>query len=394
MSQTFVALTQHPGELEWLQSSLASNGQVISAGSGTLEELLALLDVTGAGVLFISLNKANLVVHSALVEGLVSARPMLSVVAIGDGLDNQLVLAAMRAGARDFITYGARASELSGLVRRLGGRLPSVPVSAARQGELLTLVSARPDADGAFVALHLAMALQTQAEHQVLLVDIGQPSGEALAILGMESAFSFADAMRNLRRLDQTLIDSAFTRHESGLRVLSLSDEPGVLERLTTAELYLLLGNLRSAFSHVLINLTGVPEGELSSQLLQQANRILWLVDQSVPSCKKGLERLRRLRERSQALPRIELLVERYLPAVPPDEQALCRMFGLETFGVLPASAEARLRSKNLGRSLFEIAPRDPLSVKLRAMAEELGALPGEQRRRFPWFGRAKAVRT
>ncbi|MFX6334938.1 pilus assembly protein, partial [Acinetobacter baumannii] len=83
---------------------------------------------------------------------------MLSVVAIGDGLDNQLVLAAMRAGARDFITYGARASELTGLIRRLGGRLPSVPVSAARQGELLTLVSARPDADGAFVALHLAKA--------------------------------------------------------------------------------------------------------------------------------------------------------------------------------------------------------------------------------------------
>ncbi|MDT1128081.1 pilus assembly protein, partial [Pseudomonas aeruginosa] len=79
--------------------------------------------------------------------------------------------------------YGARASELTGLVRRLGGRLPSVPVSAARQGELLTLVSARPDADGAFVALHLAKALQEQTPNQVLLLDVGQPTGEALAIL-------------------------------------------------------------------------------------------------------------------------------------------------------------------------------------------------------------------
>ncbi|WP_435605941.1 type 4b pilus Flp biogenesis protein TadZ [Pseudomonas knackmussii] len=394
MSQTFVALTEHAGELEWLQSSLASSGQVIAAGSGTLEELLALLDVTASSVLFISLSKANLVVHSALVEGLVSARPMLSVVAVGDGLDNQLVLAAMRAGARDFVTYGARASELSGLIRRLGGRMPSVPVSAARQGELYSLVSARPDADGAFVALHLALALQSQPENQVLLVDIGQPAGEALAIIGMESAFNFSDAMRNLRRLDQTLIDSAFTRHESGLRVLSLSDEPGVLERVSTAELYLLLGSLRSAFSHVLINLTGAAEGELSSQLLQQASRVLWLVDQSVPSCKKGMERLRRLRERNQVLPRIELLIERYLPAVPPDQQALCRMFGLEPFGVLPASAEARLRAKNLGRSLFEIAPRDPLAVKLRDMADALGVANGERRKRFAWLGWPRAVRT
>ncbi|KAF1052683.1 MAG: hypothetical protein GAK43_01797 [Stenotrophomonas maltophilia] len=394
MSQTFLALTQHPGELEWLQSSLAGSGQVIPATSGTLEELLSLIDVTGSSLLFISLNKANLVVHGALVEGLVSARPMLSVVAVGDGLDNQLVLAAMRAGARDFVTYGARASELGGLIRRLAGRLPSVPMNAARQGDLLTLVSARPDADGAFVALHLALALQAQDDHRVLLVDIGQPTGEALAILGMDSAFTFADAMRNLRRLDQTLIDSAFTRHESGLRLLSLSDEPGVLERMSTAELYLLLGNLRGAFTHVLINLTGVPEGEVSGQLLQQSGRVLWLIDQSVPACKKGLERLRRMRERSQNLPRIELMVERYLPAVPPDSQALGRMFNLDVFAVLPASAEARLRAKNLGRSLFETAPRDPLAVKLRALASELGLHAGEKPKRFAWLGLGRAVRS
>ena len=385
MNQNFVALTQHPGELDWLQNSLASAGQVVPAGSASLEELLALLDVTAAGVLFISLGKSNLVSQGALVEGLVSARPMLSVVAIGDGLDNQLVLAAMRAGARDFITYGARASELTGLIRRLGGRLPSVPVSAARQGELLTLVSARPDADGAFVALHLAKALQEQTPNQVLLLDVGQPTGEALAILGLDSAFTFSDALRNLRRLDQTLIDS-------GLRILSLTDEPGVLERVTTAELYLLLGNLRGAFSHVVVNLTGLPEGELSNQLLVQANRVLWMVDQSVPSCKKGLERLRRLRERNLPLPSIELLIERYLPNVAPDQQALSRMFDLDLFGVLPLSPESRLRAKNLGKSLFEVAPRDPLAAKLRQLADSLCVTRGERRSLLSWLGRAKAA--
>ncbi|MDU2873744.1 MAG: pilus assembly protein, partial [Pseudomonas aeruginosa] len=58
MNQNFVALTQHPGELDWLQNSLASAGQVVPAGSASLEELLALLDVTAAGVLFISLGKS------------------------------------------------------------------------------------------------------------------------------------------------------------------------------------------------------------------------------------------------------------------------------------------------------------------------------------------------
>ena len=358
MNQNFVALTQHPGELDWLQNSLASAGQVVPAGSASLEELLALLDVTAAGVLFISLGKSNLVSQGALVEDWYRrgrcSRWWPSATA---WTTSWCWRRCAPARATSSPTAPAPAT---GLIRRLGGRLPSVPVSAARQGELLTLVSARPDADGAFVALHLAKALQEQTPNQVLLLDVGQPTGEALAILGLDSAFTFSDALRNLRRLDQTLIDSAFTRLDSGLRILSLTDEPGVLERVTTAELYLLLGNLRGAFSHVVVNLTGLPEGELSNQLLVQANRVLWMVDQSVPSCKKGLERLRRLRERNLPLPSIELLIERYLPNVAPDQQALSRMFDLDLFGVLPLSPESRLRAKNLGKSLFEVAPRDP----------------------------------
>ena len=128
--------------------------------------------------------------------------------------------------------------------------------------------------------------------------------------------------------------------------------------------------------------------------MLAQANRVLWLVDQSVPSCKKGLERLRRLRERSPTLPRIELLIERYWPSVPPDSAALGKMFGLELFGVLPASPEARLRAKNIGQSLFDLSPRDPLTVKLRDLADNLGANVGERPRRFAWLGWPKAVRS
>ncbi len=342
MNQNFVALTQHPGELDWLQNSLASAGQVVPAGSASLEELLALLDVTAAGVLFISLGKSNLVSQGALVEGLVSARPMLPVVAIGDGLDNQLVLAAMRAGARDFITYGARASELTGLIRRLGGRLPSVPVSAARQGELLTLVSARPTPTAPSSPCTWPRRCRSRRRTRSCCWTSASPPARRWRSSAWTRPSPSAMPCATWRRLDQTLIDSAFTRLDSGLRILSLTDEPGVLERVTTAELYLLLGNLRGAFSHVVVNLTGLPEGELSNQLLVQANRVLWMVDQSVPSCKKGLERLRCLRERNPPLPSIELLIERYLPNVAPDQQALSRMFDLDLFGVLPLYSRNR----------------------------------------------------
>ncbi|MGV8604373.1 type 4b pilus Flp biogenesis protein TadZ, partial [Pseudomonas aeruginosa] len=139
---------------------------------------------------------------------------------------------------------------------------------------------------------------------------------------------------------------------------------------VTTAEFSLVLGDLRGAVSHVVVNRTGLAEGEPTNQLLVQANRGLWMVDQGGSTCKKGLERLRRRRERNLPLRSIELLIERYLPNVAPDQQALSRMFDLDLFGVLTLSPESRLRAKNLGKSEVEGAPRAQLAAKVRQLAD------------------------
>ena len=49
LSQTFLALTRNNTDLEWLQGALAPLGQVVGAGTSSLDELLALVDVTFAG---------------------------------------------------------------------------------------------------------------------------------------------------------------------------------------------------------------------------------------------------------------------------------------------------------------------------------------------------------
>ncbi|PXC04031.1 pilus assembly protein, partial [Pseudomonas aeruginosa] len=55
-------------------------------------------------------------------------------------------------------------------------------------------------------------------------------------------------------------------------------------------------------------------------------------------------------------------------------------------------SPESRLRAKNLDKSLFEVAPRDPLAAKLRQLADSLCVTRGERRSLLSWLGRAKAA--
>ncbi|CAI8883799.1 pilus assembly protein CpaE [Pseudomonas sp. IT-93MI4] len=391
LSQTFLAITRNSTDLEWLQGALAPLGQVVSAGAGSLDELLALVDVTFASLVFVGLDRDHVVAQSALIEGALEAKPMLAIVALGDGMDNQLVLNAMRAGARDFVAYGSRASEVAGLVRRLNKRLP--PVAANTQlGGLTVLYGTQSYSDGALLANHMAQVVQKSGQ-QTLLLDLGLPRGDSLALLGLESSFHFGDALRHLRRLDATLIDSAFTSAEAGLRILAYasSDEP--LENTSAAELYMLLSALRQHFQHIVVNLTGQSDSEALRTFVSHCDKLIWYTDQNVLNCRRNLAVLNLWREKGMKLDHARLLVDGYLGNVAPDAETLGKTFNLEVIAVLAANAEVRLNAKNQGVSLFELAPREKITQSLRALGERLARRSeGLAKPKVTWFDRLRGT--
>ncbi len=376
MSQTFIAVTESRPSVEWLQKALEGMGAVIHSEGQSLGEVLALVEVAGASVVFVSLSKANLVKGATFIEGLLASNPLLSVIAVGEGMDNELVLAAMRAGARDFIAYGARPSELGGLVRRVSEKIPvAVAKNPLQQGSLVCITSSRPAAQASVIAMHMAVALQEKsATAKVLLLDLGMPFGDAFSVWGLESGFTFEDALRNIRRLDQTMIESAFPRHESGVRVLSMPVEGMSTERISSAEMFLLIGTLRGFFSNIVVNIAGLPESDFVHLLVGNANSVMMLIDQSIPSCKSGMEYCRRLREAGVPMQNPRLIIDGYIANIPPDREAIAQSFGIDQVVELPSAPEARLRIMNLGKTIYELSPKDSMAQRLRALANDVDA--------------------
>ena len=391
LSQTFLALTRNNTDLEWLQGALAPLGQVVGAGTSSLDELLALVDVTFAGLVFVGLDREKVVAQCALIEGALEAKPMLAIVALGDGMDNQLVLNAMRAGARDFVAYGSRSSEVAGLVRRLSKRLPAVTPNA-QLGGLTVMYSAQCNADGALLASHLGLVVQKSGQH-TLLLDLGLPRGDSIAMLGLESTFYFGDALRHLRRLDSTLIDSAFTTAPGGMRILAYSDSDEPLEHTSAAELYMLLSALRQHFQHIVVNLTGQPDSEALRTFVSHCDKLIWYTDQNVIDCRRNLALLTLWREKGMKLDHARLLVDRYLRNVAPDSETLGKSFGMEVIATLAYSPEVRLNAKNQGVTLFELAPREGLTQSLRNLGECLARRSeGLAKPKAGWFTRLRGT--
>lgn len=370
---SFVVVPSDDDQLRWLQDVLADEGEVVKADINSIDRVRQLLDLTGAQVVFVGLTEENLRNSTAFIEDLVTFKTMLLVIAVADQAENEILLNAIRAGAREFITTGTRQNEVMRLVNRLQHRAPVAQHSQNTRGQVTSLISARPGADSPMLALHLALALQQESEDaKILLLDLGTPAADTLTYLGINAPYSFLDAIHSLRRLDSTLIDSAFAKHDSGLKLLALPEEHAGMGELTSADIYVLLGVLQQHFSHIIINLGGVPYSDFLQLLVSNSDTTLALLEQSVPSCKQNMQLIRKLSQSQQDMSNVRLVVDRYLPNLPPDAENLARGLNISLQATLPSSGMARLKMMNSGESLFECAPRDPYTLAVRKMAKKL----------------------
>jgi len=372
--QQFLLVSDNKGVTQWLESALRDEGDVVTADSTDLERVLQLVDALGARVVFVELSATHASRDAGFMEGLTAAKPLLAVVAMSEQPDRQTVLSALRAGARDFISPDMRPGEVLSLVRRAMSKDQSDQrAGLISEGHMTAVVSARPGADAPMFALHLALGLQEQAPTEdILLLDLGVPYADSLHYLGMDSTYTFVDAIRSLRRLDDNLINSAFAKHESGLRVLAMPEESLEAGQFTTADLYVLLSALRRHFKHIVLNVGGVPASEFLYVMVGRSDKVLLLAEQSVPSCKQNRTLLQRLRDNKIGMSDIRLVVDRYLPGIPPNADTIAKGFGIPLMTTLPSSGMARLTMMNSGESLFKAAPRDPYTQSVRKVAQLL----------------------
>lgn len=370
---SFVVVPDNDAQLSWLQEVMADEGEVIHADISSIDRVRQLLDLTGAQVVFVGLSEQSLRQNIAFIEDLVTFKTMLLVIAVADQMDNEILLNAMRAGAREFIVTGTRHNEVMRLLNRLQHRAPIAQHTTDRRGKVTSLISARPGSDTPMLALHLALAIQTEGQDEkVLLLDLGTPASDTLTYLGINAPYSFLDAIRSLRRLDSTLIDSAFAKHESGLKLLALPEDHSGIGEVTSADIYVLLGVLQQYFTHIVINLGGVPYSDFLHLLVSNSNTTLLLLEQSVPSCKQNMQLIRKISQGQIEMDSVKLVVDRYLSNLPPDAENLARGLNISLLTTLPSSGMARLKMMNSGESLFQCAPRDPYTLAVRKMARKL----------------------
>src|SRR6202011_4789038 len=201
-------------------------------------------------VMLVDIPAENPAPAQRAIELLHQELPDSAVFAIGSLTQPQVIVNAMRAGAREFIERPTTTTDLLEAFVRLTAAQRRVRQEGPR-GKVFSLVNAKGGSGATTVAVNLALALHS-AYGNTALVDLA-PLGHAALHMNLKPVFTVADATRNLHRLDASLLESFMTRHSGGLQLLAGTNVPGTVDP-STAEFVRLFDMLVTHFRYVVVD--------------------------------------------------------------------------------------------------------------------------------------------
>jgi pilus assembly protein CpaE len=206
------------------------------------------------------------------IELLHQEMPETAIFAIGSLSQPQIIVNAMRAGAREFVERPTNTTDLLEAFVRLTAAQRRVRQEGPR-GKVFSVINAKGGNGATTVAVNLAVALQS-LHGQTALVDLA-PLGHAALHMNLKPVFTVADATRNLHRMDASLLESFMTRHNGGLQLLAGSNVPGAIDP-STAEFVRLFDMLVSHYRYVVVDASS--RFDPASRLVANLSEVVMLV--------------------------------------------------------------------------------------------------------------------
>jgi pilus assembly protein CpaE len=240
------------------------------------------------------------------IELIVASTSNIAIFALGEMNQPAIIVAAMRAGAGEFLERNATPEALIEAFTRFTASRGKGRTSSGR-ARIFTVMNSKGGAGGTTVAVNTAIALQ-ETQGGVLLVDFA-PLGHCALHLNVQPAFGVVDALQNLHRLDASLLEGLMTQCKGGLQLLA---GPQVPQSLTpsVAELARLFDLLVAHFRYVVVDCSGRVD-QTARLLCDLSNAILVVAQADVVSLWSAA-RIRAFLEEGAARERVRIVLNRY----------------------------------------------------------------------------------
>lgn len=308
----------------------------------------------------------------ALIGNVRATSPECSILVVSSSSDGQLILKAIRAGAKEFLGRPIRVEDLHAALERIGATRAGRTDGKSRGCKVIAVAGSTGGVGTTSLAVNLGCVLARESTNSVALIDLDLSLGDADVFLDTIPDYTLVDVAQNISRLDFTLLKRSLTKHSSGLYLLPRPVQLQDSAHITPDDLTRVFGLLKATFSHLVIDLSKA-YNSLDMVALQSASHVLLVTQLDLP-CLRNVVRLMMSFEEIEGLKdKVRIVVNRTgLDTGSISLKKAQETIGRDIYWQLPNDYRVMVEVRNNGVPLIEQAPRASITQAIVSLADAL----------------------
>ena len=314
-----------------------------------------------------------------LMETIRDSTPDVSLLVVSGSSDGQVILRAMRAGAKEFLTQPLRLEDMVAALNRIAALKFGGDRGGSRNCQVIAVAGATGGVGSTSVAVNLGCILAAEQRNSVVLVDLDLSLGDADVFLDAIPDYTIVDVAQNIARLDIQLLKKSLTKHSSGLYLLPRPVQLQDISLITPDDFGRVIGLFKATFTHLILDLSK-SYSPLDFVALKSAHHAL-LVTQLDLTCLRNVVRLMMSFNEIEGLKdKLKIIVNRVgLDAGQISLKKAQETMGREIFWQLPNDYKTMAEVRNNGVPLIEHAPRAGITQAFVSLCEALQKDDGQK---------------
>jgi pilus assembly protein CpaE len=315
---------------------------------------------------------ANVEKGLALIESLRDSSPDCAIVVVSSTNEGQMILRAMRAGAKEFLTPPIRVEDLVAALDRIGSAKFGTGEGKSRACHVIAVAGATGGVGTTSVAVNLGCVLASDPKNSVALVDLDLALGDADVFLDTIPDYTLVDVSQNISRLDFSLLKRSLTKHASGLYLLPRPVQLQDTALVQPEDLQRVFGLLKATFSHLIIDLSKGYTA-LDMVAMKVAKEILLITQLDLPCLRNVVRLMMSLNDEEGLKDKIRIIVNRAgLDSGQISLKKAQETMGKEIFWQIPNDYRTMVEVRNNGVPLIEQSPKAGITQAIVTLAETL----------------------
>ena len=306
-----------------------------------------------------------------LVTDISREHPDCGVIVISSATDGQLILRSMRSGAREFLNSPVQLDELMGALDRVSST-SSGGTQGSKSGVIIPVAGASGGVGTTSIAVNMAVALASNPERSVVLVDLDLALGDADIFLDLMAEYTLLDVAQNISRLDLSLLRKSLTKHHSGVYLLPRPVQIEDNASINDEDLRKVLGLLKASFSHVIVDLSK-SYNRLDMVAIEQSTWVMLLTQLDLPCLRNVVRLLASFERYEEVSEKVKVVVNRAgLEKSEISLEKAEKTIGGEIFARISNNYAVISECRNNGIPVLEQAPKASITQQIIELGERL----------------------